>query len=63
MTGAIVANRKIGRSIVLFLRTFRPERTLDYGCGKGLQWTKHKLHEEAGVADANFIRSRSRRYR
>lgn len=49
MTGAIVAKRKIGRSIVLFLRTFRPERTLDYGCGKGLQWTEHKLHEEAGV--------------
>ena len=33
MTGAIVANRKIGRSIVLFLRTFSPS-----GLGDSWLW-------------------------
>lgn len=27
----------------------KPKSVLDYGCGKGLQWTRDKLHEQIGI--------------
>ena len=32
----------------------KAETLLDYGCGKGLQYTKYKYHEELGIMPALY---------
>lgn len=45
MTGSVVSKRMKSK-VGMFFKTFKPKTTLDYGCGKGWQWTKDKLHQE-----------------
>ncbi|MDB4345251.1 class I SAM-dependent methyltransferase [bacterium] len=34
---------------VNFCYAYKPKTVLDYGCGKGLQWTQRELHKEGNI--------------
>lgn len=47
MTGTSI--RRHPGSFKAFCSVFKPKSVLDYGCGKGYQYTEHKIHEEANI--------------
>jgi hypothetical protein len=47
MTGTSI--RRHTTEFTNFCRSYKPKTILDYGCGKGLQYTEHKMHEAAGI--------------
>lgn len=47
MTGTSI--RRHTREFINFCKTYIPSTVLDYGCGKGHQYTKHNLHELANI--------------
>ena len=48
MTGSVITDRMEAK-LGMFFRTFQPNTTLDYGCGKGWQWTKKELHKKYNI--------------
>ena len=47
MTGTSI--RRHTRAFINFCKSYKPKTVLDYGCGKGLQYTKYKLHEQGNI--------------
>ena len=41
--------RRHTTEFVNFCKSYKPETVLDYGCGKGFQYTRHNLHKLAGI--------------
>ena len=47
MTGTSI--RRHTKHFRAFCKSYKPKTVLDYGCGKGLQYIEHKLHEEGNI--------------
>lgn len=41
--------RRHTTEFINFCKSYKPKTVLDYGCGKGFQYTKHNLHKLAGI--------------